>query len=71
MRCLDLEEELRKMSLIKEKFANEREHMLQEMKRMEKDLKELKSTNEGQLRLIQNVTGHVKNQVKLGDSNAS
>lgn len=52
---------MKKISLIKEKYAQERAHLLSEMKQQEEELKQLRASNEGQLRLIQNVTGHIKN----------
>ena len=63
---MDTEEEMRKLSLIKEKFATEREHTLAEMKRMEVEIAQLRATNQGQLRLIQNVTGHQKTKAAIG-----
>lgn len=38
---------------------------------MEDEIRELKATNEGQIRLIQNVTGHSKNQSAVNDTAAA
>jgi hypothetical protein len=56
---------MRKLALTSEKFAREREHLLNEMKKQEEELKDMKATYDGQFRLIQNLTGHAKNQAAL------
>ena len=43
---------MKKLALIKQKYAVEREHLLGEMKNLESQINQLKATNEGQLRLI-------------------
>jgi hypothetical protein len=52
------EEEMKKFSLHKEKLTHERQHLLTELKAQERELADMRATNDGQIRLIQNVTGH-------------
>jgi hypothetical protein len=52
---------MRKLSLARQKFQAEREHLLIEMTKQEAELKEMRATFDGQFRLIQNLTGHMKN----------
>lgn len=61
---------MRKLCLQNQKFSAERLHLLTELKAAEKELAELRSQNEGQLRLIQNVTGHQKNKGALLDDSS-
>lgn len=56
---------MKKMSAVKQKFTQERLHLITEMQSLERENAELRATNEGQLRLIQNVTGHQKNKGAL------
>jgi predicted nucleic acid-binding Zn-ribbon protein len=65
LKVVDQEEEMRKLALTKQKFQAEREHLLAEMSKQEVELREMRSTYDGQLRLIQNLTGHAKNQSAL------
>jgi hypothetical protein len=56
---------MKKLSLLNKKYDTERLHLITELKACERELVELRATNQGQLRLIQNVTGHQKNQGAL------
>ena len=53
---------MRQLSITREKFIRERNHLLTEMKAQEEELKELAESSQGQKRLILNVYGHTKNQ---------
>ena len=52
LKVVDQEEEMRNLALTKQKFSAEREHLLMEMSKQEQELKEMRSTFNGQLRLI-------------------
>ncbi len=56
---------MKKLSILREKLLHERNHILNEMKQMELQISDMKATQEGQLRLIKNVSGHTKNQAAL------
>lgn len=56
---------MKRITLLKEKYAHEREHILDQLRANERELAELKATTEGQVRLIQNVTGHMKNKTAM------
>ena len=62
---------MRKLSLARQKFQAEREHLLIEMTKQEAELKEMRATFDGQFRLIQNLTGHMKNQAALLNDQAA
>ena len=61
LQLLDLEEEMRQLSITREKFIRERNHLLVEMKQQEDELRDMAENNSAMKRLIQNVYGHVKN----------
>ena len=49
---IEQEEEMKRLSLLKEKYAHEREHILDQLRANERELEELRATAEGQVRLI-------------------
>lgn len=65
IKVMDQEEEMKKLSLLKEKLTRERTHILGEMRKMEHDIAEMRATNEGQQRLLKSSSGHAKNQAAL------
>ena len=65
LQCIDLEEEMKKLTVLKIKFETERQQMLTEMQTNEKQIGEMRAMYDGQMRLISSVTGHSKNQSAL------
>lgn len=50
---------------MKTKLDGERALILTDMRKMETEIREMKATYEGQLRLISSVTGHARNKAAL------
>lgn len=53
LKVFEQEEEMKKLHLMRDKLILERSHILQEMKKMEKEIEQMQATNDGQLRMIQ------------------
>jgi|LauGreDrversion4_2_1035121.scaffolds.fasta_scaffold810144_2 hypothetical protein len=51
--------------MMKTKLDGERNLILTDMRKMEAEIREMKATYEGQLRLISSVTGHARNKAAL------
>lgn len=62
MKVITQEEEMKQLSVMRVKLDRERQLIVVDMKKMEQDIREMRATYEGQIRLIKNVTGHAKNQ---------
>ena len=58
----DMEESMKQLTLISEKYRLEKDYLLQELKNTELSFNEAKSKLNEQSRLIQNVATHNKNQ---------
>lgn len=47
LRVIDMEEEMKKLTQIKEKYSKERLHLVSELRQHENELSEMRATNEG------------------------
>lgn len=72
-KMLDCEEDMKGLTLTREKFRIERDYLMTELKTMEKSFKELQLKFDDQTRLLMNVVTHNKNHAdslkNLNDSN--
>ena len=60
-KLIEQEEEVRNMSVAKEKLTLERDYLVNELKTLDKAMKDMQSKYNDQSRLLANVCGHSKN----------